>query len=199
MNVILLQDLLVTQYGLRHSHDVLQQMVRHVAKGGFWTADRLEECETTLSLPGQFRPIEISLMEDGTRYLHDGHHRCVSTWLGGRTYLRADEYVLNERTYRWYVKSNPESGYYLAFDPRIHVRSADFLSFQREAQARFQTNPLAGENWRRANEAGYLRRRVLKTVPDLARAICLHVLHLRGGYLDRRSALAQTGNARRHP
>jgi hypothetical protein len=170
MNRILLKNLCVTQDGLRHPQAVLQQMTRHVAEGGFWTADHLERHPAALALPGPPPLIELVRVEDGTLFVHNGHHRCTSVWLAGRPYLRADEYRLTERTYAWYVESNPDAGYFLAFDPRIHVRSADFLSLQQEVQACFLAGRAAGEQWRMANKAGYLRRRVLTTVPEFARA-----------------------------
>jgi hypothetical protein len=170
MNMILLKDLWVTQHGLRYSKAVLQLMTRHVAEGGFWTADQIARHHAALALPEPPQLIELVRVEDGNSFVHDGHHRCTSVWLAGRPYLRADEYHLTERTYAWYLESNPDAGYFLTFDPRIHVRSADFLSFQREAQARFQSDRSTGEKWRSANEAGYLRRRVLTTVPQFARA-----------------------------
>ncbi|HEU5458581.1 MAG TPA: hypothetical protein VFU68_08175 [Terracidiphilus sp.] len=174
MTLTPLHNLLVTQHGLRHPHPVLRQMVRYVARGGFWTVDRLAQHLTAFSPPRPSSLIELVRVEDGNCYVHNGHHRCAATWLGGRTYLRSDEYQLHERTYSWYMEANPECGYFLTFDPRLHVRNADFLSLQREAQRRFQVDRVAGERWRRMNVDSYRRRRVLQTVPEFAQSVSRH-------------------------
>lgn len=171
MTTILLKDLAVTQDGLRHSRDSLRCMVRFVAEGGCWTADQLAKHHAAFSLPGTPEPIELVRVEDGQCYVHNGHHRCVATWLGGRFHLRKDEYRLRDRTYDWFLESNPETGYFLTFDPRIHVRRADFIAVQREARVRFQVDPATAESWRAENTDRYRCGRAIRTVPALAWAI----------------------------
>lgn len=168
MKTILLKDLAVTQDGLRHSRDSLRAMVRFVAEGGFWTADELAKHHAAFSLPGPPELIELVSVEDGRCYVHNGHHRAVATWLGGRFHLRENEYQLLDRTYEWFLESNPETGYFLTFDPRIHVRRAEFRTVQREVRSRFEADPVAAETWRAENTDRYRCGRAIRTVPALA-------------------------------
>ncbi len=168
MKTILLKDLAVTQDGLRHSRDILRCMARFVADGGCWTADELAKHHSAFCLPGAPELIELVRVEDGQCYVHNGHHRCAATWLGGRFHLREGEYRLFDRTYDWFLQSNPDAGYFLTFDPRIHVRRAEFRSVQREVRARFEADPLAAETWRAENTDRYRCGRAIRTVPALA-------------------------------
>ncbi|MDE2508633.1 MAG: hypothetical protein KGM43_15590 [Planctomycetota bacterium] len=171
MKTMLLKDLAVTQDDLRHSRDSLRGMVRFVAGGGFWTADQLAKHHAAFSLPGTPELIDLVRVEDGQCYVHNGHHRCVATWLGGRFHLREGEYRLFDRTYDWFLESNPDAGYFLTFDPRVHVRRAEFRSVQQELRERFEANPLAAEAWRAENTDRYRCGRAIRTVPALAWAI----------------------------
>jgi hypothetical protein len=164
-----LEDLFVMQDDLRHWSN-LAEMVEYVQGGGFWTPTYLVEFAASKGL--KVSPIiQISHFEDDFHYLHDGHHRCVATWLGGRNYLREDEYRLKEWKYDQYLEISHANGWYTPFDPRLHVRTADFADFKRKAKERFLADPVKAEKWVRDHGRCYRRDRTFGVVPELASAI----------------------------
>lgn len=123
-----LKNLIVTQEEVRPTI-TLPPMIQFVRDGGFWT---LEALLRYASLHGQrLSPlIQLSRFEDGLLYIHDGHHRCVSTHLGGRDHLLESEYVVTDWTYDQYLEVNFANGWYTPFDPRTQVRVADIRPFK---------------------------------------------------------------------
>lgn len=167
--MLALDSLLVMQDDLRHI-DGIADMCDYVVAGGFWTPEYLSQYSKGKNQ--KVSPIiQISRFEDGSDYVHDGHHRCVGTWFGGRTYLRDDEYKLTEWSYSLYLEINPANGWYTPFDPRQHVRIADIMGFKSEARERFAINPAEAYDWILANSARYRRDKKFRTVPELAAAI----------------------------
>ena len=119
--------------------------------------------------------IQLTEFEDGAIYVHDGHHRCVSTWIAGRSYLREDEYDLRKWTYAQYLEINGPNRWWTPFDPRIHLRRADVKFFKEEAAKRFQADPHACVKWIRENHFAYRVDKAADvptfTLPDLATII----------------------------
>lgn len=164
-----LEKLLVTQDGLRHWASV-QEMADYVRSGGFWTADYLAKFSRQYKLSRTSPVIALSRFEDGLVYVHDGHHRCVATYLGGRNYLREDEYGLTDWLYSQYTETNHRNGWYTPFDPRTHLRTANFANFKRQARRLYTADPVHAEEWVRENASLYLSAgRAVTTVADLAR------------------------------
>lgn len=142
--MLFLNDLIVTQSDIRN-HSALQGMIAYVKEGGFWTAEALLGYSKSHSL--RTSPlIQVSRFEDsqtnGPFYIHDGHHRALSTFLAGRSFLREDEYEITDWAYQQYMEVNHANGWYTPFDPRTQVRLPDFGDFKREARDRF----LGGED-----------------------------------------------------
>lgn len=167
--MIILADLFVMQYDLRHT-DQLREMTAHVRFGGYWTPEYL----ALYAREKGFKPsplIQISRFEDGLLYVHDGHHRCVSTILGGRDHLILDEFNINEWKYEQYLEVNHAAGWYTPFDPRLHLRSGDFTAFKKEARGRFLVQPPLAEAWVRAHVGRFRRDRTFGTVPEMAESI----------------------------
>jgi hypothetical protein len=163
-----LNNLLVLQSDLRHWADI-KSMCEYVQNGGFWTQQYMEEYSKINKLPRVSPIISISEFEDGKRFVHDGHHRCVATWLAGRMYLRPDEYNLLDWNYEEYLEIAPHNNWYTPFDPRIHVRTADFANFKKEARERFQTDPEAALKWLQESLDEFRTPRNINTVPELAK------------------------------
>ena len=168
----LLSDLLVMQSDLRHWDD-LSSMIEYVKGGGFWTAEYLSDYAKSKSLPRVSPLISVSSFEDNSDFVHDGHHRCVATWLGGRNYLRDDEFNLTEWKYKDYLEIAPENNWYTPFDPKTHVRTADFAAFKKEARERFKSDVNVALDWLYKNLDQFRTPRTIHTVPELANLFSL--------------------------
>lgn len=140
------KDLFVSQTNLRHLSD-LKSMINYVKSGGFWTPDHLQQFATQNNLTRISPIIQVSRFEDGKLFIHDGHHRGVATYLGERTYLRADEYKISDWKYENYLEINHGNGWYTPFDPRIHLRTPDFAKFKQLAREKFSENPETAIQW----------------------------------------------------
>lgn len=149
-------------------------MVKYAKEAGFWTLQkRAEYASDTLTKVSP--SIQLTEFEDGAIYVHDGHHRCVSTWIAGRSYLREDEYDLRKWTYAQYLEINGPNRWWTPFDPRIHLRRADVKFFKEEAARRFNLDPHACVKWIRENHFAYRVDKAADvptfTLPDLATII----------------------------
>lgn len=121
---LLLSNLIVTQNILRDIKQ-LGGMIEHISNGGKWTKDVLDSWSGTNN-----NLISIVQFPDGRRAIHDGHHRCVSTLLGKRSYLFPSEYKLCYRTDEDYMYANLDVGWVTPFNPRTEVRKGDVLAFK---------------------------------------------------------------------
>ncbi len=157
---MLIKDLWVTQNALR-DYCQLKQMVDFVISGGFWTQDVINKFSNK-----QVLLIQISEFEDGVQYVHDGHHRVIATLLGGRDYLRQDEYEVKTYTYERYMTAKPHINYFTPFDPRIHVRKADLFEFKLAAKKVYQTKPDQFDIWIQNNVDKFREMRYDKTTLD---------------------------------
>lgn len=140
MQNIFLKNLMVLQADLRHQADI-QTMAEYVKNGGYWTKECLKEYSKSQKLTRISPVITISQFEDGLQFIHDGLHRSVATWLGGRDYLHPDEFVLTNWKYEEYEEVSPQNNWYTPFNPKIHLRVADLSSFKKEAKEKFKTDP----------------------------------------------------------
>lgn len=175
--MLLLDDILVMQADLRHWDHILE-MSEYVRNGGFWTEDYLEIYSKGRNLARISPLIAISRFEDAKFFIHDGHHRSVATYLGGRDYLRNDEYILTDWSYDQYLEISPENGWYTPFDPRIHVRKADFGNFKKLARDKFANNPEEAFRWVLDNLEEFRCDRTFGHVKELAAKMGLHERHL---------------------
>lgn len=122
----LIDNLIITQDGIRES-EPLNEMIRFVKRGGFFTQGAIKVFGGR-----DQKPIIISQLPDGQDYIHNGHHRVLAVYLGGRVYIRDDEYALEPRTYEEYLTPNLGRGFVTPFDPRRHMRIPDFSAFKQE-------------------------------------------------------------------
>lgn len=162
-----ISQLLVTHNHLRHKEN-LHEMVYYVANGGVWTKEYLAEYSRAKGLERVSPLIQLSLFDDGKVFLHDGHHRVVSTFLAGREILFPEEYQVSHWTYPDYLEINHGNGWYTPFDPRIHTRTPDFGKFKKLAKDKFLTDPLEAERWILENQHLYREPRKYHFVPELA-------------------------------
>ncbi len=150
-------------------------MIDFVKSGGFWTIEQLKRYATSTNTYCCF-PIQINEFEDGFKCLHDGHHRCVSTYLAGRDYLRRDEYQITCWTYREYLEINHENRWYTPFDPRTHLRTHDISDFKAKAYKLFCKDPIEAVQWIECNKDLYCYPvSDIVTVADLAKVVYEHL------------------------
>lgn len=151
---------------IRHMSQV-GEMVRLVRAGLFWSSDVLRAYAEAHRLP--VAPlIAIARFPDGWMMIRDGHHRCLATYVGGRAYLRHDEYNIQEYTYEMYAEINFAVGFVTPFDPRIEVRLPDFGSFRQEALRLYAHNPQAAVEFIRRNKFRYARPRRYYNLTQMA-------------------------------
>ena len=167
MNGPLQLDTLGTMHDeMRHPHQVVE-MSWLVRDGLFWTQDVLRAYADTHHTPVRHL-IAIAHFPDDRLMIRDGHHRCLATYIGGRGYLRHDEYRLEEYTYEMYTEINFEAGFVTPFDPRTEVRVSDFTEFRQEVFHLYARNPAEARRFIRQNKARYARPRRCHTLVQLA-------------------------------
>lgn len=148
-------------------------MADFVSNNGFWTVDVLEDWAVKNNLPKPSPLINITVFEDGQKYVHDGHHRVASIFEGGRDFLRKDEYVEHSFVYSTYLESNRnafENQFFTPFDPRIETRLPDFKAFKETALKMHQKGISEQElaDWIRLNKSQYCcRRDNVRSISDL--------------------------------
>lgn len=165
-----IDQLMVTHNHLRHKEN-LHEMVQYVANGGLWTAEFLKKFSESKGLSRVSPLIQLSRFEDGVVYLHDGHHRAVSTFLAGRYTLDPAEYQITEWTYPEYLEISHANGWYTPFDPRIHTRTPDFAKFKKQAKEKFLIDPIEAEKWILDNQNLYREPRKYKFVSEFAEEV----------------------------
>lgn len=124
----LIENLSVTQNGVRNPGQI-GRMMKYVSEGGFFTKETMTEFD------GSHHLIAISRFPDTWEFIHDGHHRALACYLGGRDYLREDEYEVSDWTYPQYTNVNHELGFYTPFDPKTQLRLADFGPYRTDIWA----------------------------------------------------------------
>lgn len=165
----LLKDLRVMQNDLRQHN--MTDMVAFVKKSGFWTQECLKLFSQNKKLTRVSPLIAISRFEDGLDFLHDGHHRCVATWLAGREYLAPEEFQITFWKYDDYLDISPQNNWYTPFNPKTHVRTADFAKFKAEAKERFQEDQKSAVDWLYEHLDDFRTIRTVNNVPELAATI----------------------------
>lgn len=128
INLVTLQT---TQSWVRGMSQV-KRMTEHVRNGGVFTIDNVPEFHPEDSV---FPLIRISRFPDGALYLHDGHHRAVSIWLGGREYLLQDEYEIQDwDSIERYAEINLKANWVTPIKLETEVRLPDTRIYKRLIQ-----------------------------------------------------------------
>lgn len=162
-----IDKLIVTHNHLRHEDDLVK-MIPYVKNGGLWTKEHLEEFSRKMGFSRISPLIQLSRFEDNQIFIHDGHHRLISTYLAGRDILYPEEYVISNWKYSDYLEINHKNGWYTPFDPRTHTRTPDFAQFKKLAREKFVDNPKEAEQWILENQNMYREKRKYLFVPEMA-------------------------------
>lgn len=166
-DVFYLNNLKVMQADLRY-WDQMPDMIAYVKSGGLWIQENLEQYSKQKKLARISPLITISEFEDNAHFLHDGHHRCVATWLAGRKFLYPQEFQMNSWLYDDYLEIAPHNNWYTPFNPKTHVRTADFAKFKIEAKERFSKDPIEAVDWLYQHLEDFRTIRKINYVADLA-------------------------------
>lgn len=176
-----ISNLIVMQEDLTEV-DQFQEMVKFVSDGGFFTKTALEQHESDMLLPVEktrealeeikeypkVRLISITEFEDGTLFIHDGHHRIGAILKAGREFLREDEYAITKMRYAQYDEINPDANFVTPFVPYIEVRLSDFADFKNAAIRLFRIGKThEAVHYIRTNRSLYCRERSIQYVKDL--------------------------------
>jgi hypothetical protein len=128
INLITLQ---ITQSWVRSMSQV-KRMTEHVRNGGVFTIENVPEFHPEDSV---FPLVRISRFPDGGLYLHDGHHRAVSIWLGGREYLLPEEYEIQDwDSINRYSEINLAANWITPVNLKTEVRLPDTRVYKRLIQ-----------------------------------------------------------------
>lgn len=107
-------------------------MTEHVLNGGVFTIDNVPAFHPEDSV---FPLVRISRFPDGGLYLHDGHHRAVSIWLGGREYLLPNEYEIQDwDSIERYSEINLKANWVTPVNLKTEVRLPDTRIYKRLIQ-----------------------------------------------------------------
>jgi hypothetical protein len=158
-----IRDLAVTQDGFRDEGQI-DQMVKFVSDGGIFTKEALLAHGKTDYL------IKISRFPDGRLFIHDGHHRIAAIYLGGRKWIREDEFVIKDWTYEDYRTVNLDCTppWITPFDPRFQIRIMDYSDFKFDVQCYLARNSkIAAHLFVMSNSDRYIRQRNVLTIRDL--------------------------------
>lgn len=161
--MIRLTDLVVMQHQLRDINQI-GVMIEFVKEGNLWTADAIKKHNPKGSI------IYISRFPDQQLMIHDGHHRCVATYLSGRQVLHPEEFEIHNWTYEDYNTINWERGYITPHDPRTEVRKPDLRAFKNSTHA--IANKLSieqAEQWIVGCRLAYCEPRRFYTLAELAK------------------------------
>lgn len=169
--MLMLADLTISQNEVRHGTAHLNEMVRFVKKGGFFT--KFAIAEWTALHGGRPNPplIGITRFPDNKLLIHDGHNRAISVFLGGRYWLSEGEYFIKDYTYEEYTLLEPENGWFTPFDPRTQLRKADFGEYKTQARYIYENHPAGLPEFVRDYATDYCCNRDISTVAELAKRV----------------------------
>jgi hypothetical protein len=167
-----LAGLTVGQHGLRYAAAQMHGLMDFVADGGVWSEGALRAYATRHGLPppSLIRLAEFPAEPGGPSLLltHDGHHRLVATHLAGRDFLYPEEYRLTRWAYDDYLAVNFGRGWVTPFDPRTHVRHADFAAWKAQILAVAREDQALAERLIREQPEAYRQARRYRDLAALA-------------------------------
>ena len=161
--MIELNEVLVTQNGVRSIAQVCK-MIEFVRTGGVFDLECLRRNHTS---DWRMNLILITRLEDGSKFLHDGHHRALSIFLAGRDHFKPEEVeYLDDLSLEKYQEVNLKTGWLTPFCLKTEVRKPDVEDFKRQARQRPDSEI---ETWVRSRRELFCQPRAgINTVADLA-------------------------------
>jgi hypothetical protein len=169
-----LDRLTVGQHGLRYAAGPMHRMMDFVADGGVWDEPALRRYAGGPDQPPlvQLAAFPAGPGGPGLLLVHDGHHRLVATHLAGRDFLYPQEYQVTAWSYEDFLAVNLACGWVTPFDPRTHVRRADFIGWKEQVLAAAASDPALAERLVREQPWAYREPRRYSAVAALACDCC---------------------------
>ncbi len=152
------------------SIEQVEPMADYVRSGGVWTLENIASYSESKGLRAA-PTIQIARFPDGQEMIHDGHHRCVGTWIGGRTFLYPSEFRILNWKYEDYLEINPANKWVTPFDPRTHIRKAEFFSYKNHVLEMFKIDPDRAKNFVLNSSGAYMVDRHIHYLPELVEYI----------------------------
>jgi hypothetical protein len=124
-----LATLQITQHGLRNTNQ-LKNMVEFVKRHGYFDQNAMSAfhvCDGRPDVPSLIHIADIK----GQLFIHDGHHRAMAAYLGGRHHIFDKEFCIFEYSWEDYLKPNLDKQWHTPFDPRTEVRLTDMSRYRR--------------------------------------------------------------------
>jgi len=176
-----IDDLIVTQETLTEVKQ-LQEMVDFVKANGFFTKEEIASYNANNEgsvKRGSFKGvsehpklISITEFEDGSRFVHDGHHRLSSIHIGGRDFLREDEFNVYKMCYQDYDTINFDKKFVTPFVPSHEIRLADFSDFKNIAVKLIKENKInEAIYFIRNNKGMYCKKRSIFKIGELVKGM----------------------------
>jgi hypothetical protein len=160
-----LSELLVGHNTIRHKAGVAG-MMKYVLAGGRWNQSSLDAyCDVNGGSPDI---IYIVQFPDGMKMIHDGHHRCLSTYLAGRDALYDNEYIVRKWSYESYLVPNLDREFVTPFDPRTEVRLSDFKAYKGRVLAVARKSPDEALAMIEASRSEYCEPRRIWSIAEFA-------------------------------
>lgn len=170
---ITLYELGITQHNIRNL-DQVPAMIEHVSGGGYFDDEALAEYARQEGI--RKAPImEIAKFEDGHMVIHNGHHRAIAVWLGGRDHISQTEYYIRDWKYTDYedIVTHREDGTWMGwvtpFDVLTESRICDLTEFKDAVKAIHDAEgPDAIKDYIEQNRHQYAKEKTLHNVPELS-------------------------------
>lgn len=139
-----IDSIIPTQNDLRNI-DQMKAMIDYVKTGGIFSNESISffdifSKENSRNEKRQPPLIKIACFEDGKKYLHDGHHRTTSIFLGNRKFLYPEEYVIENWKYKDFLEINLDQKWYTPYDPRSEARICQIKHYKDQIKDLIKNN-----------------------------------------------------------
>lgn len=118
----------IMQHGLRNANQ-LKSMIAFVERNGYFDHNAMTAfhvCADRQDIPSLMHIADIK----GQLFIHDGHHRAIAAYLGGRKVIFDKEFWIKEYSWEDYMQTNLANKWHTPFDPRTEVRLSDLTPFR---------------------------------------------------------------------
>ena len=150
--------------------DSIIAMTSFVKEGGIFTLDNVQRFNEARSHHSLLQISQFPTDDSEHDYVHDGHHRSLSIYLGGRKVLHPEEYQIHSWSgIESYSEVNRSVGWVTPFDVRTEMRLSDIHEFKAEAMAIEDEEELL--EFIKVNRHRYCKPRTIWTLEQFASSL----------------------------